>query len=293
MIFVKLDCRILQSSLWSTPPAVRLTFITILAMTEPDGLCRATAPGIAHAARLPEEDVRKALQVLEGPDPDSRCTAEDGRRIVRVDGGYRVVNYLRYREYESPGAKRTREWRERHGPSQPVTGVTRVTGVTQKEKERETEKEKEKTENYIVSCSEPGTSPSSEPPGPPLASQVATATPYSATGTPEPLPEDLAGLDLYRDNQRLRLQWATLLKAWSAAYPGVDVMAEVRKAHAWEVANPKKRKVDKARFLGNWLARSQDRPTPSGGRTTTISPDIRVGVAPPSPRPTVTREVQL
>ncbi|MCC6738234.1 MAG: hypothetical protein IT452_04250 [Planctomycetia bacterium] len=261
MIFVKLDCRILQSSLWSTPPAVRLTFITILAMTEPDGLCRATAPGIAHAARLPEEDVRKALQVLEGPDLDSRCTAEDGRRIVRVDGGYRVVNYLRYREYESPGAKRTREWRERHGLSQHVTGVTGVTGVTQKEKKREKkrEKEKEKTDNCNVSSSEPATAPASELAPPPFieGDQASGVERLQAPGAPPP---ELADLDLYRANPQLLRQWPTLMKAWSAAYPGVDIVAEVRKAHAWEAANPRKRKVDKPRFLGSWLARAQDKP---------------------------------
>ena len=47
--------------------------------------------------------------------------------------------------------------------------------------------------------------------------------------------------------------------AWKDAYPGVDVMAECRKAAAWEASNPKNRKVNKVRFLNGWLARAQDK----------------------------------
>lgn len=50
---------------------------------------------------------------------------------------------------------------------------------------------------------------------------------------------------------------------WATIYPGVDVMAEVRKADAWLKANPTKRKTARGmpKFLNNWLARTQD----SGG----------------------------
>ena len=48
-------------------------------------------------------------------------------------------------------------------------------------------------------------------------------------------------------------------------YPGVDLLAEIRKARGWLIGNPTKRKTAKGmlRFLHNWLSRAQDR----GGST--------------------------
>jgi hypothetical protein len=66
---------------------------------------------------------------------------------------------------------------------------------------------------------------------------------------------------------------------WAAAYPGVDVMAEARKALAWVNANPTKRKTARgmAKFLLGWMSRQQDR----GGNGFTHSPvaqrSLRVG----------------
>lgn len=48
--------------------------------------------------------------------------------------------------------------------------------------------------------------------------------------------------------------------AWTPAYPGVDVRAEVLKARAWLEANPAKRKTQSGvpRFVVAWLGRAQD-----------------------------------
>ena len=77
------------------------------------------------------------------------------------------------------------------------------------------------------------------------------------------VPEELKCLTLYETNERLLKLWPELVGAWKNAFPGIDIVAEVKAAHAWEVANPKRRKVDKARFLQNWMARTQDK---YGGR---------------------------
>lgn len=42
------------------------------------------------------------------------------------------------------------------------------------------------------------------------------------------------------------------------ANPGVDLLAEARKAKAWEVANPERRKRKHGPFLSRWFARAQD-----------------------------------
>jgi hypothetical protein len=74
----------------------------------------------------------------------------------------------------------------------------------------------------------------------------------------EPPPE-LASLSLYAKDEKLCKRWPALYPEWRKAYPGVDVLGEVRKAHAWEISNPRRIKKDRARFLAAWLARAQDR----------------------------------
>ena len=70
------------------------------------------------------------------------------------------------------------------------------------------------------------------------------------------VPEELEGLDLYEKNAKLCKKWPELVKAWQKAYPNIDIMAEVARAHAWEVARPRRRKRDKARFMDGWLRRA-------------------------------------
>jgi hypothetical protein len=51
----------------------------------------------------------------------------------------------------------------------------------------------------------------------------------------------------------------TVRAQWQAAYPAIDVDAELQRAFAWVQANPKHRKSNWHRFLVNWLSRTQDR----------------------------------
>lgn len=46
------------------------------------------------------------------------------------------------------------------------------------------------------------------------------------------------------------------LRDWQALYTSIDVREEVRKAAAWCLANPRKRKINVDRFLVNWLSRA-------------------------------------
>lgn len=68
-------------------------------------------------------------------------------------------------------------------------------------------------------------------------------------------------------------KWANvspaLLATWSTAYPALSLEAELSKAAAWIIANPKNKKSNYARFLTNWLSRAQDsaRPTPTATPT--------------------------
>jgi hypothetical protein len=50
-----------------------------------------------------------------------------------------------------------------------------------------------------------------------------------------------------------------LLATWKEAYPALSLDAELSKAAAWIIANPKNKKSNYARFLTNWLSRAQDK----------------------------------
>lgn len=106
MPFVKLDSGILDSTLWLSDSETRVVFITMLAMARSDGLVRATAPGIARRANLSLTTVRSAIEELEAPDPDSRSLNDEGRRVRRVDGGFQVINYTKYRQKDHTNADR-------------------------------------------------------------------------------------------------------------------------------------------------------------------------------------------
>ena len=54
-------------------------------------------------------------------------------------------------------------------------------------------------------------------------------------------------------------------RLWRAAYPAIDLDAELAAAAAWAVANPANRKSNWNRFVTNWLKKAQDRARRVGG----------------------------
>ena len=72
-----------------------------------------------------------------------------------------------------------------------------------------------------------------------------------------PVPDDFKDLPLYAQDPKLCAKWDVLKTAWEAAYPGLDILGEVKKAHAWELA--KRPKKNRSAFLQNWLTRAWDR----------------------------------
>jgi len=74
------------------------------------------------------------------------------------------------------------------------------------------------------------------------------------------IPPELADLELYAADQKLCTAWEGLIRAWRQSFPRMNILAEVRKAHAWEVANPERRKRRRGAYLNGWISRShQDR----------------------------------
>jgi hypothetical protein len=150
MPFVKLDCGILDSSVWVDRPQ-RDLFITALLMAQPFeldeetpqyhvrdltltgfvippgwyGMVSAAGVGILRRAGYGPHETEIGLRALEQlgmPDDESRSSDHGGRRVVRVEHGYLVLNFMRYRDFDYGAKDRMRALRQRQ-KSETVTAV--------------------------------------------------------------------------------------------------------------------------------------------------------------------------
>lgn len=138
MPFVKVDCGVLRSSLWIDRDR-RSLFFTALFMAEPFelleptpqievrtldetgfivppgwyGMIKAAGAGIVRQDGMDREAGLNELEILGSPDPESRSPEYEGRRVVRIAGGYVVLNYMKYRDYDHTAAERQRRLRDR------------------------------------------------------------------------------------------------------------------------------------------------------------------------------------
>lgn len=138
MAYVKLDTGILNSTLW-VDRECREVFITALLMAEPVeateslatyevrsldktpfvvpagwyGIVRAAGVGIVRFAMTDPDAGMAALERLAAKDPESRSQDFEGRRLVRVDGGFIVLNYFKYRDRDHTSATRSKRYRDR------------------------------------------------------------------------------------------------------------------------------------------------------------------------------------
>ena len=102
---------------------MQLVFIYMLANCTASGEFNQTPEVMAALTGLPVERVEEAIAALEAPDPRSRNSSQDGRRIVRLDDhrdwGWQIVNYSQYRENRDGEKRRvqtreaTKRWREK------------------------------------------------------------------------------------------------------------------------------------------------------------------------------------
>lgn len=172
MPFVKLDCKMLDSTTWIDREA-REVFITALLMARPYELTEATPQirirslhktgwqvpsgwygfvpaagiGIVRRAGINLKSGLLALERLGAPEPESRSREYDGRRLVRINGGFIVLNYMKHWDRDETGAERQRRYRMRQAArgGNAVTSVTSRNEVTNKNKEVEVDKDKETT----------------------------------------------------------------------------------------------------------------------------------------------------
>jgi hypothetical protein len=138
MAFVKLDTKILDSTLWIERD-LREIFITALLMAEPRefqtsirqievgrleftdfeappgwyGFVPAASLGIINRAGVEREIGIQALTKLGEPEIESRSTEFGGRRMIRTDGGFLILNFMKYRDKDHTAADRQKRLRAR------------------------------------------------------------------------------------------------------------------------------------------------------------------------------------
>jgi len=167
MAYVKLDCGMLDSTTWFDKDG-RDIFITALLMAIPRqfddpqdqlevnslehagwtvppgwyGFVDAASLGIIARCGIQTSKGIEALERLGSPEVESRSQDFGGRRLVRVDGGFLILNYIRYREKDHTAAERQRRYRERQKERNAVTSRN----ITQAEAEAKAEAEEKKPE---------------------------------------------------------------------------------------------------------------------------------------------------
>ena len=115
MGFTKLDEKILQSSIMAEDSDTFKVWIILLAACKEDGIAEVSAVYISAISHLSIECVLKSLEKLMSPDLQSRSLNDEGKRINRVDGGFKIINYEKYRNFslKSAEAERKRLYRNR------------------------------------------------------------------------------------------------------------------------------------------------------------------------------------
>jgi hypothetical protein len=130
----QIEARSLNETGWTIPPGWY-------------GFVEAAGSGIVRRAGIDYEAGMAALERLGSPESESRSPDYEGRRLVRVDGGYLVLNFFKYRDRDYTGAERARRYRERQAEKRAASHrdiTPSHRDITQAEAEAEAEEYSEK-----------------------------------------------------------------------------------------------------------------------------------------------------
>lgn len=98
MEFVKVQTKLLESSIMDEDPIIRLAWHCLLLMPDWDGYIFGTVTALARRANINPEDMQRALEIFTNPDKNSTSREHDGRRILDRGGNtWEIVNFVKYR----------------------------------------------------------------------------------------------------------------------------------------------------------------------------------------------------
>jgi hypothetical protein len=116
----------LNSSIWQEPHTTFRVWITLLLMSDANGIVDASVPGLARQANVTIEEAEAALKSFMSPDPYSRTKDYEGRRIEEVDGGWKILNYLKHRNKLSYGKRSAASSSNGNSPNGTHTSLSRT-----------------------------------------------------------------------------------------------------------------------------------------------------------------------
>jgi len=110
----------LTSSMWAADPATRCVWLWFLLTADPEGYAVGTIPGVARQVGISLEEAIAAVELLESPDPYSSTPGFEGRRIVKVDRGWHIINFVAHRERAKQESEKARKraWIAKHRADQ-------------------------------------------------------------------------------------------------------------------------------------------------------------------------------
>lgn len=236
MAFTKLFSSITESTVWCEPDGTRLVWITMLAMADKRGRIWASIPGLANRARVPMAATEIAITCFLSPDPYSRTEGNDGRRIEKIDGGWRLINYDKYRDVRDEEDQASRK-------------AANQAAYRDRKKRPESDRELP-----VVTASDLNAEAEAE------AEAVKQST--LALTSDEVRPAGVFHLPMIGTGE-----WEVPQKLYDElvlAYPGVSVMFELGKMRTWLITHPENRKKQLPKFINSWLSKAQDKSSPGG-----------------------------
>lgn len=104
-----------DSSIMEEDVVIRFIFLWMLGAADFNGYFDGSSESMARRANVKPEDMKRALEKFQSPDPDSKSKLEEGKRII-YQGANRwwIVNFVEYRLKESDGTEyQKQQWRLR------------------------------------------------------------------------------------------------------------------------------------------------------------------------------------
>ncbi len=208
MAYAKLFSTITDSSLWGASKEARILFVSMLARADAVGFIEAALPGLARMANLTIAETERALAEIMAPDPHSKSTNADGRRVVKVERGWCLVNYEAYRLRRDEEERREymRKYMSSYRKGHPVNSVnsSKLSKPQLAKAEAEAEAEREKKGNLPT----PHNEPADENQPITLAKPMGPATPKRG------LPDFLAMNRALFIGREERADWEAILRQW-------------------------------------------------------------------------------
>lgn len=134
----------------------RLVFMDLIVLSDDEGYIDKTQESIARITNVPLELVRNAITRLEQPDPRSRRTNQEGRRIVRLDAhrdwGWKIVNKEAWKSIASSEDRKiqNREAQRRHRTMSASVSNSKHKSAMSAHTDKDKDTDKEET---TLSCS--------------------------------------------------------------------------------------------------------------------------------------------